>query len=206
MKRKNNRRGIMGCSNIPYAQRLKMQQESDIVNCRNHSAKIAMYIISVALHDVVGAGYRSLVRFARHHKTLVEEFYQDQDVGMAHCVKWMEELGMPISGEFFIAPPDGSTIRELEVKTNALQAIQIAMILGAISANIIYGLGAKRQRRLNDRIREISTRYNQEGQGFLLAEMAKLGFEVTPDGRVLYVENSETGEVMPAKMLRGVTQ
>lgn len=125
---------------------------------------------------------------------------------MAHCVKWMEELGMPISGEFFIAPPDGSTIRELEVKTNALQAIQIAMILGAISANIIYGLGAKRQRRLNDRIREISTRYNQEGQGFLLAEMAKLGFEVTPDGRVLYAEDAETGEIAPAKMLRGVTQ
>lgn len=39
MKRKN-KRGIMGCSNIPYAQRLKMQQESDIVNCRNHSAKM----------------------------------------------------------------------------------------------------------------------------------------------------------------------
>lgn len=204
MKRKN-RRGIMGCSNIPYAQRLKMQQESDIVNCRNHSAKIAMYIISVALHDVAGAGYQRIVRFARHHKTLVEEFYQDQDVGMAHCKKRMAELGMPISGEFFIAPPDGSTIRELEVKTHTLQATQVALILGAIAANDVFGFGSERQKKLGDRIREISTRYNQEGQGFLLAEMAKLGFEVTPDGRVLYAEDAETGEIAPAKMLRGAS-
>lgn len=203
-KKRNHRKGgIMGCSGIPYAQRLKMQHQADIVDCRDHAARIAMYCTSMALHDVAGIGYQRLVRFAVHHKQLVEEFYQDQEVGMAHCVKRMQELGMPIDGEFYIPPEDGGTKREMELQIHALQAVQVALILGAIAANDVFGFGPDRQRRLYARINEISTRYKHQGQGFLLEEMAKLGFVIV-DGKAMVFLDDEGNVVKPkaAKVTR----
>lgn len=99
----------MGCSGLPYAQRLKMQHQVDIVDCRDHAARIAMYCTSMALHDV-------------------------------------------------------------------------------------FGFGPDRQRRLTDRIKEISTRYKHQGQGFLLEEMSKLGFAIV-DGKAM-VFMGENGNIV----------
>ena len=196
-KKRNHRKGgIMGCSGIPYAQRLKMQHQADIVDCRDHAARIAMYCTSMALHDVAGIGYQRLARFAVHHKELVEEFYQDQDVGMAHCVKRMQELGVPIDGEFYQPPDDGSSRREMDLQTHALQAVQVALILGAIAANDVFGFGPERQKRLLDRTKEISTRYKHQGQGFLLDEMAKLGFTIV-DGKAMVFMDEQGNAVKP---------
>lgn len=46
--------GIMARRDIPYAQRLSMQQRNDIVVNRDHSAKIAMFCMSVAMHELEG--------------------------------------------------------------------------------------------------------------------------------------------------------
>jgi hypothetical protein len=198
-KKRKHRSGIMGCSGIPYAQRLKMQHQADIVDCRDHAARIAMYCTSMALHDVAGIGYQRLARFAVHHKELVEEFYQDQDVGMSHCVTRMKELGMPIDGEFYQPPDDGGSRRELDLQTHALQAVQVALILGAIAANDVFGFGPERQKRLCDRIKEISTRYKHQGQGFLLEEMAKLGFAIV-DGKAMVFLDEDGNAVKPQKV------
>lgn len=204
-KRNKRHAGLMGCSSIPYAQRLKMKQQCDIVDSRDHAARIAMYCTSLALHDVAGIGYQRLAKFAVHHKELVEEFYQDQEVGMAHCIKRMQELGMPIDGEFYIPPEDGSTKRERELQTHALQAVQVALILGAIAANDVFGFGPDRQRRLCDRINELSTRYNRQGQGFLLEEMAKLGFAII-DGKAMVFLDEDGRAVSPSKARKAVVE
>lgn len=196
-KKHKHRGGIMGCSGIPYAQRLKMKHQTDIVDCRDHAARIAMYCTSMALHDVAGIGYKRLARFAVHHKELVNEFYEDQDVGMAHCVKRMAELGVPIDGEFYRPPDDGSSKREMDLQTHALQAVQVALILGAIAANDVFGFGPERQRKLLDRTNEISTRYKHQGQVFLLEEMAKLGFTII-DGKAM-VFMDEDGNAVKSK-------
>jgi hypothetical protein len=198
---KRNKRGLMGNSHIPYAQRLKLQQEHDIVTSRDHVARIAMYCTCLALHDIAEAGYTRLVRFAVRHSELVKEFYEDQEVGMAHCVQRMQELGMAIEGEFYQAPQDGSSKKDMELKTHALQAVQVALILGAIAANDVFGFGSERLKRLAQRTGEYSTRYKHQGKKFLLDGMEKLGFPIV-DGKAMVYLTEEGQPVTPAAVRR----
>ena len=203
---KRNKRGLMGCSNIPYAQRLKLQQQQDIVDCRNHAARIAMYCTTIALHDVAGIGYTRIYRFSQHFRQLLNEFYEDPDVGMSHATKRMAELGMEIEGEYFqIDRQPDETARDAELRQNAGQAIQAALIVGAIAANDVFGFGPERQKRLATRIGELSKRYNQEGPGkgqkFLLEEMEKIGFPIV-DGKAMVYTDQDGAAVTPAAVRR----
>lgn len=196
-KKRKHRPGVMGCSSIPYAQRLKMQQEHDIVTSREHSARIVMYCTCAALYDLEGIAYQRLIRFALHHKTLVDEFYEDPEVGMAHCEQRMGQLGVPIEGEFYIAPDAaGVSKRRQELQTHALQSMQVALYLGAIAANDVFGFGKERQHRLWERTRTYSARYGKEGVGFLLEKMQKIGFTVAR-GRVLAFVDEDGKPVKP---------
>jgi hypothetical protein len=188
-KKKHRHRSIMGRSDIPYAQRLKMQQQSNIAACRGHSARVALYINSVALHQVEGIGYQRLVRYSFHYKELEGEFYDDPDVGMAHATQRMKELGMPISGEFFGAPDKGQSRRQLEIDTHAVQATQVAMIVSAIAMNDVFGFGYERQVRVRERIAELTARYRDEGIGFILEEMEKIGFKIVDGIAKLYMDD-----------------
>ena len=53
-KQKKGRKkgGILGASHIPYALRLKMQHQGAIAENRHHSAKVAMFCLSLAIHQV----------------------------------------------------------------------------------------------------------------------------------------------------------
>ena len=176
--KKNNRHkaGVMGRSDIPYAQRIAMQQNRDIVNCRNHAAQITMFCMSIAMYEVEGIGYKRLVRFSLHFKDIVDEFYEDPEVGMAHAKRRMEQIGMPISGEFFSVKQEGATVREQQVHDHALQAAQIAQFCGAIAMNDEFGFGQERQQKISEKANELSARYAKEGKGFLLEKMAEIGF------------------------------
>lgn len=92
VKHKKGRKkgGILGASHIPYAQRIAMQQQSTIAANRNHSAKIAMFCLSVAMHQLKGVGYKRLVHFSLRYKEIEDEFYEDPELGMAHAVRRME--------------------------------------------------------------------------------------------------------------------
>jgi hypothetical protein len=199
---KRNKKGFMGNSHIPYAQRLKLQQQHEIITCRDHAARIAMYCTTIALHDVAGIGYTRTARFSLHFRELLNEFYEDPDVGMAHAKERMAELGMEIEGEYFrYTRQPGETVREAEVRQNSLQAVQAALIVGAIAANDTFGFGPERQKRLATRIGELSKRYNQEGQAFLLEELEKIGFPIE-NGRAMYYTDESGAIVTPATVRR----
>ena len=175
-KKKSKARGIMGRSDIPFAQRLAMQHQSDIVVNRDHAAKIALYCLSAAMYEVEGIGYKRLVRFSFRHKEAIDEFYEDPEVGMAHAKRRMEQMGMPISGEFYTINPDGNQTRQQQISNHRLQAVQIALICGAITMNDEFGFGQERQFRITEKSQEFTARYAKEGEQFLLDKMAEIGF------------------------------
>lgn len=200
MKKKNRKgHGIMGRSDIPYAQRIAMQHQHNIVMNRDHAAKIAMWCLSAAMHELEGIGYKRLVRFSYRHKQAIDEFYEDIDVGMAHAKHRMEQMGMEISGEFYSVNVEGQTKRENELGNHRLQAVQIALICGAITMNDEFGFGQERQARINKMANEYSARYAKEGEQFLLDKMQEIGFLIV-DGDVKACID-ENGNAVSTKLM-----
>lgn len=198
-KQKQKRGGaLMGRSDIPYAQRLAMQHHDNIVVNRNHSAKVALYCLSVAIHEVKGVGYKNLVKFGLAYKEVEDEIYEDLEYGMAKAKRRMEQMGMPISGELYSIPVPGLTKRQQQVHDHALQAAQISLIAGAITMNEVFGYGKIVQDRISERSYELSERYNKEGEGFLLEAMEKIGFTIV-DGNVMAYVDEDMKAVHPRK-------
>jgi hypothetical protein len=199
-KQKKGRKkgGILGASHIPYAQRIAMQQQSAIAVNRNHSAKIAMFCLSVAMHELEGVGYKRLVHFSLKYKEIEDEFYEDPELGMAHAVRRMEQIGMPISGELYAVLAPGLTKKQQQIHDHALQAAQVSLICGAIAMNDVFGYGKERQERISKRAQELSDRYSREGEGWLLAELEKIGFLVV-DGQVRAFLDDDNKAITPAR-------
>ena len=191
-KKKGHRSGsnVMGRSDIPFAERLAIQQRNAIAANREYSAKISMYCMSVALHELEGIGYKRIVVFSRYFKTLVDEMYADVEVGMAHAKQRMAQFGIEITGYLYPAPLEGMTIREQEVFDNCLQASQIAQICGIIAAYDTFGFGQERLNRIAERVAELSKRYGKEGVQFLLDEMEKIGFQIIAGTAVAYEDDN----------------
>lgn len=80
-------------SEIPYAERLRIQKEAEIVAHRNESAAIALQVACVALNDTEGLGYFRLTRFAKRTQELLKEYYDDTVLGSAHLKRRLEQLG-----------------------------------------------------------------------------------------------------------------
>ncbi len=197
-KKKRQRTGIMGASHIPYAQRIAMQQQSAIVVNRHHSAKIAMFCLSLAMHELEGVGYKRLVQFSLRYKEIEDDFYEDPEVGMAHAVRRMEQIGMPISGELYAVLVPGLSKKQQQVHDHALQAAQISLICGAIAMNDVFGYGQERQERISKRANELSERYSREGDAWLLAEMEKIGFLIV-NGEVRAFLDDDNKAITPAR-------
>lgn len=197
-KKGRKKGGILGASHIPYAHRIAMQQQSTIAANRNHSAKIAMFCLSVAMHQLEGVGYKRLVHFSLRYKEIEDEFYEDPELGMAHAVRRMEQIGMPISGELYAILVPGLTKKQQQVHDHALQAAQVSLICGAIAMNDVFGYGKERQERISKRSQELSDRYSREGEAWLLAEMEKIGFLVV-DGQVRAFLDDDNKAITPAK-------
>lgn len=198
-KRKGKGRSIMNRSDIPYAQRLAMQHQHNIVMNRDHAAKIAMWCLSAAMHELEGIGYKRLVRFSFRHKAAIDEFYEDPDVGMARAKRRLEQMGMEISGEFFTVELEGQTKRENEIGNHRLQAVQIALICGAIAMNDEFGFGLERQSRINKKANEYSARYAKQGEQFLLDKLEKIGFLIV-DGEAKACIDDD-GNAVSTKMM-----
>lgn len=196
---KKNKKGIMGRSDIPYAQRLTMQRMNDVKANRDYSAQIAMFCTSIALHEVAGVGYKRLVKYSLHFKGIVDEFYNDDlDVSMSHAKHRMEQIGMPISGEFFSIDPTGMTEKQAEMENHKLQATQVALICGAIAMHDEFGFAQERQTRVSNRVTELTNRYAKEGKKFLLDEMEKIGFKIV-NGTVCAYMDDDGNAVTPKR-------
>jgi len=119
---------------------------------------------------------------------------------MAHAKRRMEQMGMPISGEFFTDKVEGLSHRKQDIHDNSLQAIQVALIVGAVTMNDEFGFGQEVQFRISDRVTELTERYKNEGIKFLLDEMEKIGFEIV-DGKVrAYMDDD--GKVLTPKQAK----
>jgi hypothetical protein len=199
MAKKN--KGLMGRSDIPLAQRLQIQRQAEIVSIRNQAAKVAMYCRAVALHDVEGIGYKRLVRFTLRFKENIDYFYEDVEVCMAHATQRLAQMGRPISGALFTVDPDGRSKRRVEMENHALQAAQIALICSDIATNDEFGFGQVRQDRVAVYSEQLAARYNKEGEGFLLAELKKIGFLVV-DGEVRAFLNDDDQPITPKQAKR----
>ena len=199
IKHKNHKpKGVMGRSDIPYAQRLQMKQRSDIAVNREQAAKVTLYCISVAMHEIKGIGYKRLIRYSHRYMEYEREFYQDVELGMAHAKARMEQMGMPISGEFFTEKIAGLTKRKQEIHDNSLQAIQVALTISAIAMNDEFGFGQSVQFRISERVTELTDRYSREGIKFLLEEMEKIGF-VIENGSVHFYMDDDGNAVTPKR-------
>lgn len=188
--------GVMRHSDIPFAQRLAMQHMKDVKANRDQSAQIAMFCTSVALHEIAGVGYKRLVKYSLHFKDIVDEFYDDLEVSMSHAKHRMEQIGMPISGEFFVADTTGMSKKQAEMENHKLQAAQIALICGAIAMHDEFGFAQERQTRISDRVTELTERYAKEGKKFLLDELEKIGFKIA-NGTVYAYMDGDGNAVTP---------
>ena len=188
----------MGASQIPYAQRLQMQQQDRIAVNRNFSAKVAMFCKCVAIHRVKGAGYKSLVQFSLRYKEVEDEIYEDLEYGLDKARRRMEQMNMPISGELYHIPVPGLSRREQEVYNHSVQSAQIAMIASAISMNDVWGWGATVQERIDLETTKVTEEYNKKGFDWLLGEMEKIGFLVV-DGEVRAFLDDDNKAVTPKR-------
>lgn len=195
-KGKSKGRGIMGRSDIPFAQRMALKHQSDIKASRDHAAKIAMYCNSISMNEVKGIGYKRLIRFAQHFKVVLDEFYEDPEVGMAHAKRRLEQMGMEISGEFYSVQMEGLTKKEQAIHDHSLQAVQIALICNAIAMNDVFGFGKESQYQIAKRADELSEEYNKKGEQFLLEKMEKIGFLIL-DGEVMAFSDDDGNAITP---------
>ena len=176
-----------------------MQHHSDIVTNREHAAKIAMFCMSVAMHELEGIGYKRLVGFSVQFVENIREFYEDPEVGMDRTKRRLEQNGIRISGEFFIAPrQEGKSQREWEIDNNRLQSSQIALLCGTVTANDVFGFGQMRLERITARGRELAERYAKEGEQFLLNKMKQIGFPVV-NGKVLAYMDDDGKAITPSR-------
>lgn len=196
-KKQKRHSSIMGRSDIPFAQRLKIQKNQDIAVNREHAAKIAMMCMSCAMHEVEGIGYKRLTRFSLAFHENVEEFYEDVEVGLAHAKRRMEQIGMPISGELYAV----NIVDKDDVQNHAAHAIQVALIVGTITANGHFGFGKERLERILVKTREHTARYAKEGEGFLLEKVQKLGFPII-DGRITAFMDDDGNPVIASRAIK----
>lgn len=189
-------RGLMGRTDIPFAQRMALQHQHDIKVNRDHAAKIAMYCNSIAMYEMEGIGYKRLIRFAQHFKVVLDEFYEDPELGMAHAKRRLEQSGMEISGEWYTVKIDGLTKKEQEIHDHSMQAVQIALICSAIAMNDVFGFGKERQYRISQRAEELTDEYNKKGEKFLLEKMEKIGFVIV-DNEVIAFADDDGNAITP---------
>lgn len=189
-RKRRDKSGIMGRSDIPLAQRIRMQQRHNISWSREHSARMTMYCWSVAMHMVEGKGYKSLVRFANRFREIDKEFYsQEIEYSMDQARRRLADMGIEISGEILLAPSDpGQTKRQMEIRHNIVQATQAAVICACIAANDVFGWAKVRLERVREKAEELTARYSKEGEQFLLDYLEKLGFVIVDGHAVGFVD------------------
>ena len=189
--------GIMGRSDIPLALRKKLEQEERINVNRERSAKVVLYAYSIAMHELEGIGYRRLIRFAETYRTLEDEFYEDVEVGMDHAKQRLGSMGMEISGKFLVAPDEGHTARQQEIRDNIMQAAQIAQLVVAVAMNEEFGFGEDRQIRIRGRVEELTAEYAKKGMKPLLDGMKEIGFHIIGDRAIHFTD--EDGNIVTAR-------
>ena len=96
-------------SDIPYAMRMQLQKYEQVRQHRDEAAKIALHLACVALNNTEGLGYLRLVRFAKEPKKLIAEYYADEEVGQAHLLHRLEQIGFLVKDGRIYAVEEAET-------------------------------------------------------------------------------------------------
>ena len=98
-------------SDIPYKDRLMVNQFANIAQHRDHSALVANKVGMVALNDTEGLGYLRLSRFAKRYHFLNEEYYKDPEYQEAKLDERLRKLGFLVEdGRVFCAEDEDDNI------------------------------------------------------------------------------------------------
>ena len=83
-------------SDIPYKDRLMVNQFANIAQHRDHSAVVANKIGMVALNDLKGMGYIQLTRWGLLYNSLNGEFYSDPEYQEAKLDERIRKMGFVV--------------------------------------------------------------------------------------------------------------
>ena len=98
-----------GRSDIPYADRLLIERYQTIAEHRNEAARVALQLACVALNDTEGLGLARLTRFAKELHRLIEEYYSDIEVGHAHLMQRLKQLGFVVKDDRMFVLENGES-------------------------------------------------------------------------------------------------
>lgn len=100
-------------SDIPYKDRLLMNQYTSVADHRDHAARTALKIATVSLNDIERMGYIRLSRFARRQQDLTEVYYTDPVYQEAKLDERLEQIGFDVvNGRIFGATDeDGNPVQ-----------------------------------------------------------------------------------------------
>ena len=98
-------------SDIPYKDRLMVNQFANIAQHRDHSAIVANKIGMVALNDLKGMGYIQLTRWGLLYNSLNEEFYSDPEYQEAKLDERLRKMGFVVeNGRVIVAEDENGEI------------------------------------------------------------------------------------------------
>lgn len=109
-KVKTKSKGIQH-SDIPYKDRLMVNQFANIAAHRDHSALVANKLRMIAENDEEGLGYLRLSRIAKRYHNISEEYYTDPEYYEAKADQRLRQMGFLVEdGRVFCAEDDEDNI------------------------------------------------------------------------------------------------
>ena len=98
-------------SDIPYKDRLMVNQFANIAQHRDHSALVANKLRMIAENDEEGLGYLRLSRIAKRYHNISEEYYTDPEYYEAKADQRLRQMGFLVEdGRVFCAEDDEDKI------------------------------------------------------------------------------------------------
>lgn len=106
------RKPVFRRSDIPMKDRLLMNKFATVAEHRDHAARTAMKIATLALNRTEGMGYFRLARFAKEQQKMTEEYYSDPEYYEVKLNQGLEQLGFKVvDGRLYGAVDDeGNTV------------------------------------------------------------------------------------------------
>lgn len=81
---------------LPYAVELQQRKLADMQAAAEKSDQTALKLACVALNDTEKLGFYRLSRFAAHLMELVDEYYDDPELGECQLNRRLEQMGFVI--------------------------------------------------------------------------------------------------------------
>lgn len=111
-KHRSGQRPRFARTDIPYADRMLMEQYRTTAAQRDDAAAKALKLALIALNNSEGMGYVRLARFADAFRSVCDEYYSERmEVGDAHIDARLEQLGFLVrDGHVYVVEDDEGKI------------------------------------------------------------------------------------------------